>query len=116
MNVLNLDFLTALDQLLGSSPYVSCISWGRSIQHNEDCGGAPGSHHRYWDAVDMICDQSSQLIPLSAKALALGFPGIELDLTNQHLHLDWRTDKIWHVVKQHTGDSPLSTYLNKEVV
>lgn len=117
MNVLNLEFLTALDTLLASSPYVSCVSWGRSIQHNEDFGGAPGSQHRYWNAVDLVCDQASQLVPIVAKALALGFPGIEWDQTNQHLHLDWRSTPIWHVVKQTNGTyNTLESVLTKEVV
>lgn len=103
-------FLAKLDELVAAFPNCSCRDWGRSVTHNEEVGGAPHSLHRLWCAVDLTFDGNNLLDP-TRKALDLGFGGIELDLTNFHLHLDNRTT-IWHVVKTVSGEYiPLDQFL-----
>ena len=110
MKILDLEFVTKLDDFLASFPNVSCTRWGSSGKHNAKVGGAPNSMHLVWSAVDLIFDLDIDVRPALQKAIDLKFGGIEWDTTNQHLHLDNRS-KPWHVVKTNGDSTPLDQWL-----
>lgn len=112
MKVFNSYFMNALDALVFSCPYISCDSWGRSELHNRAVSpGAPMSQHTFWNAVDLTADSTDKLILVAAKALELGFRGIELDYRNNHLHIDWR-EAFWRVAYTKDGrQHPLEFFI-----
>lgn len=93
----------------------STESLDRTPYHNASVGGAKGSYHLTGNAVDLIFDAPSQLIPAAKYAKILGFGGIEVDFRNCHLHLDLRST-IWHVVCTKEGTETLQEYLTRTVV
>ena len=116
MKYLNPFFLDRLDELLFVCPGLSCTSWGRSTRHNAASGGADLSQHLNWAAVDLVADSLDQLYDAARKAVVLNFPGIELDLRSEHLHLhlDWRAG-FWRVVWTSDGfKKPLDEFLHSQ--
>lgn len=88
--------------------------------HNQAVGGAKESGHvqdgtHTCHAVDLVFDTAAELRAAAQTAVAMGFQGVEVDLTNMHLHLDAKP-RIWRVV--HRGpkqESPLTDWLKTEV-
>ncbi len=88
--------------------------------HNKQIGGAPNSGHlmdstHICHAADMTFDTDAELKAGAQGALDHGFQGVEVDLTNKHLHLDDKPRR-WHVV--HRGpkqETPLAEWLKTEV-
>ena len=92
----------------------------RTPYHNQKEGGAPGSGHVYGTperplccAADIIYDSIDILYKAAALADTYGFTGVELDLSNNHLHVDTLVrDVEWKVV--HHGpknEEPLKPWL-----
>ena len=96
MSLINLAFCTKVNDLLSLCPG-TVTSWVRTPRRNTIVGGAPNSWHLSGQAVDLIFDSVADLFKAAHKAVELGFGGVEVDLINNHLHLDAR-GKPWHVV------------------
>lgn len=79
--------------------------------HNKLVGGAAKSWHVTGQAIDLIFDEVSSLLPAALYARELGFQGIEVDYRNSHLHLDLR-DVKWEVVYTKEKKYTLSEYLD----
>ena len=111
--MIDLDFIAKLNRFLTDHPG-SITSLTRTDFRNSQIGGAPESAHRfkYGNAVDLVFDSVSDLYHAAAASKSFGFTGIELDLTNFHLHLDTKP-RVWMVV--HRGphqEEPLEQWLN----
>src|SRR5215831_17669186 len=103
-----------LNQLLADHP-ASVTRLISTPDHNAQVGGAAGSAHVQGKAVDLVFDSYQELVTASAFALTLGFGGVELDLTNQHLHLD-TMPRVWQVVHHGPGqEGPLDQWLLSQV-
>ncbi len=74
--------------------------------------GAQSSKHLTGEAVDLIFDQTSTLLPAARYAVTLGFGGIEVDYSNNHLHLDIR-EVLWHEVRLAGKKYTLKEYLTR---
>lgn len=117
MNILNQDFLDKLDAWLTIwAGRVSSQRWGSSTSHQGKVNAsAPNSLHCLWRAIDLTFDNPDDMPKAASDALAIGFSGIEADLSNGHLHLDNRTG-VWQVVKHADGSSgPLDSYLTSHI-
>lgn len=97
------EFLLKLNRLNQRVPG-SVSSLARTATHNAAVGGATKSGHVYgtearpWCvAADLIYDHPDDLPRAAQAAIDLGFTGVELDLTNTHLHVDC-LPRLWHVV------------------
>ncbi len=88
----------------------SLVSGWRTTQRNKLKGGAKASKHLTGEAVDLVYDTVAELHQAAQAALQMQFDGVELDLDNNHLHLDQR-DVSWHVVCKHKKTSDLQQYL-----
>lgn len=89
--------------------------WFSTPARNQAIGGAPDSAHllAHGNAVDLVFDSDLELMAGAAYAQTCGFSGIELDLTNKHLHLDTKP-RFWHVVHHGPGqESPLDEWLQR---
>jgi hypothetical protein len=78
-------------------------------------GGAPSSGHLILPeqgccAVDLVFDSTRELLDGAKVAVEMGFNGIEVDLTNKHLHLDGKP-RVWRVVRDGVKDQPLKDWL-----
>lgn len=73
-------------------------SGDRTPHHNVSVGGKSASYHLKGLAQDLIYDSVIELVDAAREALRLGFQGIEMDLTNNHLHVDGRISP-WQVVR-----------------
>ncbi len=99
--MISLTLVPKLNQLYAQVPF----SWERGIStpaHNAAEGGAKASYHlslpdRPASAADLTFDSKDDLLKAVPLAQQL-FGGVELDLTNNHLHVDERTVP-WHVVR-----------------
>lgn len=80
--------------------------WRSTSAHNRVIGGAPNSKHLTGDAIDLSFDSKDDLLSSALLACMLKFEGIELDLTNNHLHVDCGP-RLWHVTKTYAGYVPL---------
>lgn len=112
LNYIDEDFIRLLDQFLSTwKNKVSSERWGSSPQHQEIVNpGVKASWHTVWRAVDLTFDNPDYLLPAAQDAKRLGFGGIEVDLTNKHLHLDNRPT-IWHVIRELNGhETPLEAH------
>lgn len=112
--MLDFDFLAKLDKFITDHP-ASVTSWFRTVARNKSkaVGGAPESAHllKYGNAIDLVFDTDLELRSAAAHAHHYGFSGIELDLSNKHLHLDTKP-RFWRVV--HHGkhnEEPLEDWL-----
>jgi len=100
----------------------STESLDRTPLHNANIGGAQHSYHldvspRGAKAIDLIFDLIEDLLPAALYARTLGFGGIEVDFSNNHLHLDMRPlTKFWHVVYSHDHEYTLEEYLTLQTV
>jgi len=113
---LDSEIFLKLQSLLGKVDGLSLQSWIRTEQKNIAIGGAPKSWHKFGKAVDLEFDNLDVAIQAAKEAKALGFSGIEVDLMDNHIHVDTRTTKPWHVVITQDGDEiPLSHWLPEEV-
>lgn len=97
MGRINSAFFARVNDFLAIYP-ASIDSWYRTPARNKAIGGAPNSYHVLGLAVDLIFDSLEDLFRGAYGARDMGFQGIEVDLTNKHLHLDGR-EKSWHVVR-----------------
>ncbi len=90
----------------------SIVSLTRTATRNATVGGSPGSAHLSGKAADLVYDTRAELIAGAREALAAGAPGIELDLSNLHLHVDVKP-RLWRVVTTDGGktESPLEPWL-----
>jgi len=110
--MIDLDFITKLNTFLAAHP-ASSTRWFSTAKRNKSVGGAPESAHllKYNNAIDLVFDSDLELIDAAANAHHFGFTGIELDLSNKHLHLDTKP-RFWQVV-HHSKDNeePLDVWL-----
>jgi len=95
--MMDLDFVTQVNRLCAAYP-ASWESGYRTITHNANIGGATFSWHLKGLAQDLIYDTTALLWAAAQEAVRMKFTGIEVDLTNNHLHLDVRRPETWHVV------------------
>jgi len=110
--MIDLAFVSMLNELLEQCPgSIDCLA--RTEAHNHAVGGAPHSGHVVEPCVaaDLVFDSPAALIAAARCALALGFMGVELDLSNHHLHVD-ELPRTWRVVHWgHGQDTALEAYL-----
>ena len=114
-------FSSLLDQLQASNPG-SLDRRESTPVHNKAVGGAPGSAHIFLPsagikcrAADMQYDTHQELCDAARAAISLEFSGVELDLTNNHLHVDTlpRVSR-WLVVHHGPGnEEPLVPWLDR---
>jgi len=110
--MLDLDFIAKLDRFLVNHP-ASSTRWFSTEKRNKSVGGAPESAHllKYNNAIDLVFDSDLELMDAAANAHHYGFTGIELDLSNHHLHLDTKP-RLWRVVRHSQGpDTPLEDWI-----
>lgn len=108
---MDLEFVKKVNELCDCVPG-SWESGDRTPTHNHNVGGAPSSQHLLGKALDLVYDNTGQLLQAARKARDLGFLGIEVDFRNNHLHVDGRSNP-WMVVytKENTKGVDLDTYL-----
>lgn len=112
--MIDLDFAAFVNQLLADHP-ASVTRWCSTVAHNKAVGGAPNSGHLSGKAVDLIFDSAQELRLAASAAFGLGFMGIEVDLTNNHVHLDV-LPRVWRVVHHGKGvEGPLDAWLTAEI-
>lgn len=115
--MIDLDLIEKLNLLFDRAPF-SITRMISTPMRNRQVGGSAHSWHldlscdpayaRPCGAADLVFDGAEEMHKAVPYAQALGFGGIEMDLTNNHLHLDVRPmDKKWWVVKTDQGESPL---------
>lgn len=110
--MIDLNFIALLNRFLTDHP-ASVTSLVRTVQRNRNLGGGKDSAHLLdnGNAVDLIFDSDEELYRGAAHAKDYGFTGIELDLTNYHLHLDTKP-RIWMVVHYGKNDEkPLDEWI-----
>lgn len=110
--MIDLDFIAKLNRFLTEHP-ASVTRLVSTVKRNRDVGGGKDSGHLFknGNAVDLIFDSDEELYNGAAHAKEYGFSGIELDVTNYHLHLDTKP-RVWMVV--HYGkddDRPLQDWI-----
>lgn len=91
----------------------SMTRWRTTALRNKSkaVGGAPKSKHLTGNAVDLTTDTIEDMRTIASLALTEGIEGIEIDLSNNHLHLD-NGPRIWRVIKKADGtEEPLEPYL-----
>ena len=84
----------------------------RSPSYNASVGGAKMSRHCEGKAIDISLVDSGKLLLAAKYAVSLGVPGVELDLSNKHLHLDMGP-RIWHVMCNGKGSKRKETPLEQ---
>ena len=105
-------FFDKVNTLCAACP-ASWESGDRTPQHNASVGGAPESYHTKGLALDLIYDSFNELLSAAYMAITLKFWGIEVDLTNNHLHVDGRPEsEQWRVVHFLNG----KTAINKDLI
>lgn len=110
--MIDLDFIAKLNRFLTDHP-ASITRMVTTDQRNHNLGGAKDSAHlfKHGNAVDLIFDSDELLYLGAAAAKNYGFSGIELDLTNYHLHLDTKP-RQWMVVHYAKNDErPLEDWI-----
>jgi hypothetical protein len=110
--MIDLDFIAKLNKFLTDHP-ASVTRLVTTEQRNQNLGGAKDSAHLFknGNAVDLIFDSDAALYAAATAAKAYGFSGIELDLTNYHLHLDTKP-RHWMVVHYAKNDErPLEDWV-----
>lgn len=111
--MIDIDFINKLNRFVTDHPNCSCTRLFSSENRNRDLGGAKDSAHLFknGNAVDLIFDTVEQLYDAAAAAKDYGFSGIELDMTNYHLHLDTKP-RHWMVVHYSKHDErPLEEWM-----
>lgn len=98
---MNAEFFEKVNLLCSRCP-ASWESGDRTPKHNASVGGKSGSFHLQGKALDLIYDTVEELIWAAHVAVVLGFNGIEMDLTNNHLHVDGRPT-TWQIVRINQG-------------
>lgn len=112
--MIDLDFITKLNRFLSMHP-ASDERLFSTVQHNTNIGGAKDSGHlfRNGNAVDLTFDSDLELLDGAANAHHYGFTGIELDLSNKHLHLDTKP-RLWRIVHHGPGhEEPLDDWIQQ---
>ncbi len=96
--MLDPDFFHKLNRFLADHP-ASDTRWFSTPARNKMKGGATHSAHllENGNAIDLVFDSDRELFDGAANAHKYGFTGIELDMTNKHLHLDTKA-RLWRVV------------------
>lgn len=110
--MIDLDFIARLNRFLVDHP-ASVIRLVTTETRNRVIGGAADSAHllKNGNAVDLVFDNLEQLYAAATYAKNYGFSGIELDLTNYHLHLDTKP-RHWMVVHYGPKDErPLDEWI-----
>lgn len=107
------DFFAKLNRFLANHP-ASDTRWFSTPARNALVGGAKNSAHLLdnGNAIDLVFDSDLELMAGAANAHTYGFTGIELDLSNKHLHLDTKP-RLWRVVRHGKGqpDEPLEAWI-----
>lgn len=106
------EVLLRLNSILCRVP-LSITRWLSTPAHNQAVGGAPESAHLRGLAVDLVADSNDNLLLAARAARDAGFKGIEVDLRNNHLHVDLQDRPApWQVVIHADGhEAPLVTLL-----
>ena len=110
--MIDLDFIAKLNRFLTDHP-ASVTRLVSTENRNRAVGGGKDSGHLFknGNAVDLIFDSDEQLYEGAAHAKEYGFSGIELDLSNYHLHLDTKP-RQWMVVHYRKNDErPLEEWI-----
>lgn len=120
MQSINILFIEKVNLLKAKFP-CSTVSLDRTPLHNEQEGGAPHSYHlntrpNGCQAIDLIFDEPTNLIPAAKYAQDLGFTGIELDFTNFHLHVDTRPGQPWSEIRTKSKTYTLDEYLTSNPI
>lgn len=108
------DFFAKLNRFLADHP-ASDTRWFSTTARNAAVGGAKNSAHllENGNAIDLVFDSDLELMSGAANAHTYGFTGIELDLTNKHLHLDTKP-RLWRVVHHSKGvETPLEDWIKE---
>ena len=103
MSLINQELVDKANELKQRYP-CSTTRIDSTHQHNANIGGAKNSWHIDTEdhkacAIDLAFDTVELMQQAALFAVSQGWTGIELDLTNNHLHLDLRTTPQWHVIK-----------------
>lgn len=93
-----MEFANQLDRFRHTCP-CSLVSGFRTVKRNNVVGGATNSLHLFACAADLVFDTEVELFS-AAKIAQSMFGGVELDLTNYHLHVDGRKQTTWHKVRR----------------
>lgn len=108
------DFFAKLNRFLANHP-ASDTRWFSTPAYNAAIGGAKNSAHllENGNGIDLVFDSDLELMDAAANAHHYGFTGIELDLTNKHLHLDTKA-RLWRVVHHGKDDeTPLDDWIKQ---
>lgn len=109
---ISLVLIQKVNQLLALYP-ASTTRLCSTPYRNSVVRGATASKHLTGEAIDLVFDQASTLLHAAQYAKQLGFGGIEVDYSNNHLHLDIRPDPVWHEVRFNGKKYTLDQYLTK---
>lgn len=115
--MIDLAFISKLNNFLLDHPTGSVTRLVTSVTHNKMIGGAQNSAHLFknGNAVDLIFDTDDDLYDAAIAAKHYGFSGIELDVTNKHLHLDTKP-RQWMVVHEKEHETPLEDWIKTREV
>lgn len=109
---ISLELIDKLNQLLALYPASVTRLCTTPYRNEAIVKGAKSSKHLTGEAVDLVFDQTSTLLPAARYAVTLGFGGIEVDYSNNHLHLDIR-EVLWHEVRLAGKKYTLKEYLTR---
>lgn len=109
---ISLVLIDKLNQLLALYPASVTRLCTTPYRNEAIVKGAKSSKHLTGEAVDLVFDQTSTLLPAARYAVTLGFGGIEVDYSNNHLHLDIR-EVLWHEVRLAGKKYTLKEYLTR---
>lgn len=103
MSLINQELVDKANELKQRYP-CSTTRIDSTPEHNKNVGGAKNSWHIDTEdhkacAIDLAFDSEDVMYQATQYAYTQGWTGIEVDLTNNHLHLDLRTTPTWHVIK-----------------
>lgn len=101
--MIHLELVKKVNELKNMFP-CSTTRIDSTTQYNASIGGAKNSWHidtrdHSACAIDLAFDDTNIMYQAAQYAYTQGWTGIEIDLTNNHLHLDLRTTPSWHVIK-----------------
>lgn len=115
MSAIDQELISKVNQVLQLYP-ASVTRLCSTEAHNKAIGGAKNSFHLTGEAIDLIVDNPTCLANMAKYAVQCGFGGVEVDLTNSHIHLDVRKTDLWHVVKTKDDTIPLTDYLTRPLI
>lgn len=121
MSLINQEVVDKANELKQRYP-CSTTRIDSTSQHNKNEGGAKNSWHIDTEshtacAIDLAFDSVELMQQAAHFAVSQGWSGIEMDLSNNHLHLDLRTTPSWHVIKtKNKTYLPLTFPLTRESI